>query len=167
MTNLPQEQMNICRTTVWLRNQKWNTERRILVELESGTQGLVDTMITWNDKVDAGGGSIVGDISAGCSVGGGSGATEGWQNSMDLEMQAKMAEAESKFKAAQAEADMYQSVIVSLEQRQALVAQMLLSGRTENASFIAGVAGGALRLALLNEALEEARTYGDDWPDPE
>jgi len=157
-TDLRAEQMKLCGTTVYLRNQKWNAERRVLVELERQTETMLDIMRKWNEKASEGGGSASGSPLTGCSLDGSGGPNEGWQQSAATELQANLEQSDRMFKQVQAEVDIYQSVIVSLEQRQSQVAQMMLSGRTENSNFISGAAAGAIQATLLKGALDNART---------
>lgn len=155
-TNLREEQYKVCRTLVYLRNSKWNAERQVFVELENQTDQLVGMMGRWNSMVGSGGGSVAGSLTTGCSLDSGNGPGEGWQATAHAELQANMEQSERLFKQRQAEVEVYQSVISSLEQRQAQIGQMMLNG--QSAGFLSGAAAGAIQATLLKTALETAKS---------
>lgn len=155
-TNLREEQYKVCRTLVYMRNSKWNAERQVFVELENQTDQLVGMMGRWNSMVGSGGGSIARSLTTGCSLDSGNGPGEGWQATAHAELQANMEQSERLFKQRQAEVEVYQSVISSLEQRQSQIGQMMLNG--QSAGFLSGAAAGSIQATLLKAALETAKS---------
>jgi len=155
-TNLREEQYKVCRTLVYLWNSKWNAERQVFVELENQTDQLVGMMGRWNGMVGSGGGSVAGSLTTGCSLDSGNGPGEGWQATAHAELQANMEQSERLFKQRQAEVEVYQSVISSLEQRQSQIGQMMLNG--QSGGFLSGAAAGAIQATLLKTALETAKS---------
>jgi len=155
-TNLREEQYKVCRTLVYMRNSKWNAERQVFVELENQTDQLVGMMGRWNSMVGSGGGSVAGSLTTGCSLDSGNGPGEGWQATAHAELQANMEQSERLFKQRQAEVEVYQSVISSLEQRQSQIGQMMLNG--QSAGFLSGAAAGSIQATLLKAALETAKS---------
>ena len=126
--NLREEQLNVCRTLVFMRNTKWNTERKVLVELERQTDELVGILDEWNNKVGSGGSSI-GDLTKGCSLDSGGGPTEGYQSTASAKLQATADQSERLFNQVQSEVEVYQNIINSLEQRQAEIGRRMLAGQ--------------------------------------
>lgn len=149
--NLRQEQMNVCRTLVFMRNTKWNTERKVLVELERQTDELVSILDDWNSKVGSGGGSI-GDLAKGCSLDSGNGPTEGWQATTGASLQANAEQSERLFKQVQSEVEVYQNIINTLEQRQAEIGRQMLAGQKPQ-GFLEEAAATMVQGAVLEGAL--------------
>ena len=156
--NLRAQQLMLCRTTVAFRNRKWNAERRVLVEIEQQTESLKETVAAWDEMAGTGGGLMSGSIATGCGLDATDGPTEGFQATVAREMESNADQAQRMLTQVQMEADVYQNVINTLEHRQSEVAQMMLSGRTENSNFISGAAAGAIQATLLKGALDNART---------
>lgn len=162
-TNLAAEQQSICRTLVYMRNKKWNTERQVLVELEQQTDELAAILNGWNSRVGSGGGSVVGSITSGCSLNSGNGPGEGWQATEAAKLQANAERSERLFKNVQTEAEVYQSVINTLEKRQAEVAQRLMSG-DKPTGLLETATQTLVQGAILGTALRAGnKTCGDDF----
>lgn len=150
-TDLRREQMSICKTLVYMRNTKWNKEREVLVKLEEQTAALEKQLAEWNSMVGTGNSSI-GDLAKGCGMDSGKGPAEGWQATQNMKAQTFAEESEIEFEKVVAEVEVYQSVINTLEQRQAQVGQMILAGRRPS-GFAATAASTLAQGAALKATL--------------
>lgn len=150
--NLRERQFQLCRTLVYMRNSKWNAERKVVLEMERQTEQLKDILGRWNNEVGGDGGSVSGDITSGCSIESDGGASEGWQASALAELQANAEQSERLFKQVQTEVEVYQNVINTLEHRQAEVGGQLLAGQRPS-GFLASAASSLAQGAVLKAAL--------------